>query len=164
MVEGGIMYYIYLIGHFVLALIWLISALFLDYIFLKKFNKVSMEEKKNLISRIRSLSDKTEMIASFFLPLLGVLMLIDREYWLTIGFMHFKITIALIAIGLFHASRGILRKIEVAIDSGDPIKKLYNKYIIFRTIVIAFLLCITSMILIFRGYISTIYLIRSWLI
>ena len=46
MAEGGIMFYIYLIGHFVLAVIWLSSAIYLDFIFLNGFSKASVETKK----------------------------------------------------------------------------------------------------------------------
>ena len=165
MAEGGIMYYIYLIGHFVLSVIWLSSAIYLDFIFLNGFSKASVETKKNIIKRIRFLSDKTEMIASFFLPLLGVLMLIDKTFWLKVGMMHIKITIAFVAIGIYHASRAVLRKIEIAIDNNTPINKLYNRYIAFRAVILIFLLTTVSMIIIYKGgVISTIFLIKSWLI
>ena len=162
MAEGGIMYYIYLIGHFVLAVIWLSSAIYLDFIFLNGFSKASVETKKNIIKRIRFLSEK---IASFFLPLLGVLMLIDKTFWLKVGMMHIKITIAFVAIGIYHASRAVLRKIEIAIDNNTPINKLYNRYIAFRAVILIFLLTTVSMIIIYKGgVISTIFLIKSWLI
>ena len=148
-----------------LAVIWLSSAIYLDFIFLNGFSKASVETKKNIIKRIRFLSDKTEMIASFFLPLLGVLMLIDKTFWLKVGMMHIKITIAFVAIGIYHASRAVLRKIEIAIDNNTPINKLYNRYIAFRAVILIFLLTTVSMIIIYKGgVISTIFLIKSWLI
>ena len=101
MAESGMMYNLYLIGHFVLAVAWLGAAIYLDFTFLSGFGKATTEEKKSMIAKMRSLSDRTEMVASFFLPLLGVLMLIDRTFWLKVGIMHGKITVALIAIGLY---------------------------------------------------------------
>ena len=148
-----------------LAVIWLSFAIYLDFIFLNGFSKGTVETKKNIIKKIRFLSDKTEMIASFFLPLLGVLMLIDKTFWLKVGMMHIKITVAFVAIGIYHASRGVLRKIEIAVDNKTPINKLYNRYIAFRTVVLIFLLTTVSMIIIYKGgVISTIFLIKSWLI
>ncbi len=162
--EGGMMYNIYLIGHFALAVTWLWAAVYLDFTFLKYFNKATTEEKKSLIVKISFLSDKTEMVASFFLPLLGILMLIDRTFWLKVGTMHGKITLALLAIGLFHASRGVLRKIEAALDSGNPIETLQKKYVAFRMIVLLFLVVTVGMILAYKGgIISAIFLIKSWL-
>ena len=120
MVESGMMYNLYLIAHFILALLWLGAAIYLDFTFLSGFNKATTEGKKTMIVRIRSLSDRTEMIASFFLPLVGVLMIIDRTFWLKVGVMHGKILLALIAIGLYHASRGVLKKLEAAVVEGNP--------------------------------------------
>ncbi len=117
-----------------------------------------------MIAKMRSLSDRTEMVASFFLPLLGVLMLIDRTFWLKVGIMHGKITVALIAIGLYHASRGVLRKIESALDSGDPIESLQKKYVACRMILLVFLVVTVGMIVAYKGgVISTIFLLKSWL-
>ena len=162
--EGGMMYNIYLIGHFALAVTWLGAAIYLDFTFLSGFDKATTEEKKSLIAKIRSLSDKTEMVASFFLPLLGVLMLIDRTFWLKVGTMHGKITLALLAIGLYHASRGILRKMEAALEIGNPIDTLQKKYVAFRMIVLLFLVVTVGMIVAYKGgIISTIFLIKSWL-
>lgn len=158
------MYNLYLIAHFVLAFLWLGVAIYLDFTFLSGFSKATTEGKKTMITQIRSLSDRTEMIASFFLPLVGVLMLIDRTFWLKVGLMHGKIALALIAIGLFHASRGVLRKMGAAIDQGDSTEALQKRYVTFRMIVLVFLIATVAMILSYKGTISTIFLIKSWMI
>ena len=59
MVESGIMYNLYLIAHFILALIWLGAAIYLDFTFLSGFSKATIEGKKTMIARIRYLSDRT---------------------------------------------------------------------------------------------------------
>ena len=172
MVESGMMYNLYLIAHFILALIWLGAAIYLDFTVLSGFNKATTEGKKTKIVRIRSLSDRTEMIASFFLPLVGVLMIIDRTFWLKVGVMHGKILLALIAIGLYHASRGVLKKLEAALDEGSPtvgssnnitVEGLQKRYVMFRMIVLIFLVSTVAMIVSYKGVISTFFLISSWL-
>ena len=157
------MYNLYLIAHFVLALIWLGVAIYLDFTFLSGFNKVTTEGKKTMIVRIRSLSDHTEMIASFFLPLVGVLMIIDRTFWLKVGVMHWKIMLALIAIGIYHASRGVLKKLEAALDEGSPTEGLQKRYVVLRMIVLVFLVSNVTMIISYKGVISTFFLISFWL-
>ena len=78
--------------------------------------------------------------------------------------MHGKSTLALLAIGLYHASRGVLRKMEIALDSGDSIDSLQKKYVAFRMSVLVFLIVTVGMIIVFKsGVISTIFLIKSWL-
>ena len=163
MAEGGIVYNLYLITHFVLASVWLSVAFYLDFIFLSGFHKATVEGKKTMIIQMRTLSDKTEMVASFFLPLVGVLMLIDRTFWLKVGVMHGKITIALIAIGLYHASRGVLRKLETALNDGSPTEILQKRYVLFRMIVLVFLVSIVAMMISYKGVVSTFFLISSWL-
>ena len=116
-----------------------------------------------MIARIRSLSDRTEMIASFFLPLVGVLMIIDRTFWLKVGVMHGKILLAFIAIGLYHASRGVLKKLEVAMVEGNPTEGLQKRYVMFRMIVLIFLVSTVAMIISYKGVVSTFFLISSWL-
>ncbi len=163
MVESGIMYNLYLIAHFILALIWLGAAIYLDFTFLSGFSKATTEGKKTMIVRIRSLSDRTEMIASFFLPLVGVLMIIDRTFWLKVGVMHGKIMLALTAIGIYHASRGVLKKLEAALDEGSPTEGLQKRYVLFRMIVLVLLFSSVTMIISYKGVISTFFLISSWL-
>lgn len=57
---------------------------------------------------ILDLITKVEMPASFFIPLSGVLMSIDRMYWLTIGWMQIKICIGLLTVVFTHLSRSKL--------------------------------------------------------
>ena len=78
--------------------------------------------------------------------------------------MHGKISGALLAIGLYHASRKVLRKMETALDSGDSIERLQKKYVAFRMIVLILLVTTVGMIIMYKnGVISTIFLIKSWL-
>ena len=57
---------------------------------------------------ILDLITKVEMPASFFIPLTGVLMSIDRMYWLTISWMQIKICIGLLTVVFTHLSRSKL--------------------------------------------------------
>ena len=57
---------------------------------------------------ILDLITKVEMPASFFIPLTGVLMAIDRMHWLTIGWMQIKICIGLLTVVFTHLSRSKL--------------------------------------------------------
>ena len=54
---------------------------------------------------ILDLISKVEMPASFFIPLTGVLMMIDQIHWLQVDWIHLKIIVGLAAIGFTHASR-----------------------------------------------------------
>lgn len=54
---------------------------------------------------ILDLISKIEMPASFFIPLTGVLMMIDQIHWLQVGWIHFKIVVGLLAVGFTHVSR-----------------------------------------------------------
>ena len=84
------MYDIYVILHFVLMLVWVAFAITLDFRFLRGFNMCSNEERVSLMRNVRALSDRTEMPASTFLPLLGILMLIENSFWLRVPVMHGK--------------------------------------------------------------------------
>ncbi len=53
---------------------------------------------------------KIEIPASFFMPLSGILMMIEQTHWLTVGWMHLKIIIALAALGFTHVSRAKMLK------------------------------------------------------
>ena len=57
---------------------------------------------------ILDLITKVEMPASFFIPLTGVLMMIDQTYWLNIGWIQLKIVIGLLAVVFSHISRAML--------------------------------------------------------
>ena len=66
--------------------------------------------RKNINDKalILDLITKVEMPASFFIPLTGVLMTIDRMYWLSIGWMQIKIFIGLLTVVFTHLSRAKL--------------------------------------------------------
>ena len=57
---------------------------------------------------ILDLISKIEMPASFFIPLTGVLMMIDQIHWLQVGWIHFKIVVGLLAVCFTHVSRSKL--------------------------------------------------------
>ena len=59
-------------------------------------------------SLILDLITKVEMPASFFIPLTGVLMMIDQMHWLQVGWMQFKVLIGLLAVIFTHLSRAKL--------------------------------------------------------
>ena len=60
------------------------------------------------LNLILDLITKVEMPASFFIPLTGVLMIIDQTYWLNIGWIQLKIVIGLLAVVFSHFSRAML--------------------------------------------------------
>ena len=66
--------------------------------------------RKNINDKalILDLITKVEMHASFFIPLTGVLMTIDKMYWLSIGWMQIKICIGLLTVVFTHLSRAKL--------------------------------------------------------
>jgi uncharacterized membrane protein len=59
-------------------------------------------------SLILDLITKVEMPASFFIPLTGVLMTIDKMDWLSSGWMQIKICIGLLTVVFTHLSRAKL--------------------------------------------------------
>ena len=66
--------------------------------------------RKNINDKalILDLITKVEMPASFFIPLTGVLMTIDKMYWLSIDWMQIKICIGLLTVVFTHLSRAKL--------------------------------------------------------
>ena len=52
---------------------------------------------------------KVEMPASFFIPLTGVLMMIEQTHWLQSGWLQLKIILGLAAVVFSHISREIGR-------------------------------------------------------
>ena len=66
--------------------------------------------RKNINDKalILDLITKVEMPASFFIPLTGVLMTIDKMYWLSLGWMQIKICIGLLTVVFTHLSRAKL--------------------------------------------------------
>ena len=66
--------------------------------------------RKNINDKtlILDLITKVEMPASFFIPLTGVLMSIDKMHWLSLGWMQIKICIGLLTLVFTHLSRAKL--------------------------------------------------------
>ena len=93
-------YTILKILHFIGMAAWFGTALTVSIIW----------SKKQIIDKdlILDLITKVEMPASFFIPLTGVLMLIDETYWLSVSWLHFKIIVGLAAVGFSHMSRAKL--------------------------------------------------------
>ncbi len=157
------MYRIYVVLHFVLMLVWIFAALALNYKFLRKFRRGSPKELSRLFQDIQSVSDKTEMPASFFLPLLGVLMIVVQTHWLTVGFMHLKIVLALIAIGLYHMSRSTARNAVEEISRGGSGSRLAKRYILLRSTMILLLVIVVGLLLWYKRGFSTLHIISSFL-
>lgn len=157
------MYKFYLIVHFLLMMIWTVSAVILDFRFLIHFRKLGDISQIGFLKSIQKVSDKTEFPASFFIILVGVLMIIDQTYWLKVGIIYWKIFLALTAVGLYHVSRGILKKmIRQLADSNEPVQPLANRYIIFRLSMFVFLISIFWIIIEYKGGIGTIHILKSW--
>lgn len=91
---------------------------------------------------ILDLSTKVEMPASFFIPLTGVLMMIEQTHFLQDGWMHLKIIIGLIAIAFTHLSRAQL----IHSDLKNP--NILQKFIFYRNIALLSL----TIVLIIVGY------------
>ena len=155
------MYDFYLVLHFILMIVWVVTALVLDYQFLRNFRKASQGEKVRLLKRIRSVSDKLEMPASSFLPMLGILMLIERTFWLKVGLMHGKILVAVMAVGVYHMARGNARRITDALETGRSVESLTKRYVTLRMSVLFLLAATVGLIIAYKGTVSTIFLIRS---
>ena len=66
--------------------------------------------RKNINDKtlILDLITKVEMPASFFIPLTGVLMSIEKMHWLSLGWMQMKIWIGLLTVVFTHLSRAKL--------------------------------------------------------
>ena len=66
--------------------------------------------RKNINDKtlILDLITKVEMPASFFIPLTGVLMSIDKMHWLSLGWMQMKICVGLLTVVFTHLSRAKL--------------------------------------------------------
>ncbi|MCH8011477.1 MAG: hypothetical protein IIA61_05955 [Candidatus Marinimicrobia bacterium] len=156
------MYNFFLIVHFLLMMIWIVSAVILDFRFLMHFRKLGDISQIGFLKSIQKVSDKTEFPASIFIILMGVLLIIDHTDWLKVGIIYWKIVLALTAIGLYHASRGILKKMILSLNSNEPVRRLANRYIIFRLSTFVFLISIFWIIIEYKGGISTIHILKSW--
>ena len=91
---------------------------------------------------VLDLSTKVEMPASFFIPLTGVLMMIDNTNLLYDGWIQLKIAIGLVAIAFTHISRAYL----IHKDLSNTIT--LQKFIFYRNMCLAAL----TVILIIVGY------------
>ena len=156
------MYKIYLILHFFLMLLWIIPASISVYQLLVHFKNEEKDEQISILKGIQTLSNKTELFASFFIPLIGILMIVEQRFWLTIGVINIKILIALVAIALYHISRGKLKNLIAVLESGNSANILAKQYIILRIITLILLAAIFILIVHYKGQISTFYIIKSW--
>lgn len=156
------MYKFYLIVHFLLMMIWIVSAFILDFRFLMHFRRLDDISQIGFLKSIQKVSDRTEFPASFFIILMGVLMIINQTHWLKVGIIYWKIVLSLTAIGFYHASRSILKKMILSFDSNEPVHRLANRYIIFRLSTFVFLISIFWIIIEYKGGISTIHILKSW--
>ncbi len=86
--------------HFIGMAAWFGTALAVNIIWSKK--------QTGDIDLVSDLITKVEMPASFFIPLTGILMMIDQTHWLQVGWMHLKILFGLAAVGFTHMSRAKL--------------------------------------------------------
>jgi len=130
-----ISYYIIIkILHFIGMASWFGVALAISIILSKND---SMDHKV-----ILDLSTKVEMPASFFIPLTGVLMMIEQTHFLQDGWMHLKIIIGLLAIAFTHLSRAQL----IHSDLKNP--NILQKFIFYRNIALLSL----TIVLIIVGY------------
>ena len=129
------LYYLLLkITHLIGMASWFGVALAISIILSKK--------DKNDYELILDLSTKVEMPASFFMPLTGVLMMIENTDLITMSWLHLKILISLLAVLFTHLSRSHL------IHSDLNNTNIYNKFIFYRNMSLFTILSI----IIFVGY------------
>ena len=102
---------------------------------------LSKKDTKNY-RLILDLMTKVEMPASFFMPLTGVLMMIENTNFLTMSWLHIKIMISLLAIVFTHLSRAHL----IHSDLQNP--DYLNKFLFYRNLSLLSLL----IVIIFVGY------------
>ena len=102
---------------------------------------LSKKDTKNY-RLILDLMTKVEMPASFFMPLTGVLMMIENTNFLTMSWLHIKIMISLLAIVFTHLSRAHL----IHSDLQNP--DYLNKFLFYRNLSLFSLL----IVIIFVGY------------
>ena len=86
--------------HFIGMAAWFGTALAVNIIWSKK--------QTGDVDLVSDLITKVEMPASFFIPLTGILMMIDQTHWLEVGWMQLKILFGLAAVGFTHMSRAKL--------------------------------------------------------
>ena len=129
------LYYLLLkIAHLIGMASWFGVALAISIILSKK--------DKNDYELILDLSTKVEIPASFFMPLTGVLMMIENTDLITMRWLHLKILISLLAVLFTHLSRSHL------IHSDLNNTNIYNKFMFYRNMSLFTVLSI----IIFVGY------------
>ena len=149
----------YLIAHFALMLLWVLPAFYLNYKLLRNYPDGAPEEKLTLLKNVQSISDKTELPASSFIFLIGVLMILDKTFFLQMGIIHLKILLALIAIGLYHMSRGRLRRIITSLEGSGAVAGQGRQLIFFRVITLVLIVSVVLLIFTFYGFFRTVNLI-----
>ena len=105
------------------------------------------------------------MPATLILLVLGAILLMKNPMWFKVGIMHGKLTLAIVAIGLLHASRGVMKKMVAALEAGDSVERLAKKYRIMRTVVFVILLVIAAQILGYKashGEPNSLHIIFGW--
>ena len=157
------MYNVYFLTHFALMLLWVVPAFYLNYMLLKKYPNAAPEEKLTMLKSVQSISDKTELPASFFIPLVGVLMILNNTSFLQIGIIHFKTLLALIAIGLYHMSRGRLKRIITSMEGSGAVVGQGRQLILLRVITLVLLAAIVLLIFTLNGYFKTVFVVGSWI-
>ena len=153
----------YVIAHFAMMLLWVLPAFYLNYKLLRHYPDGAPEEKLTLLKNVQSISDKTELPASSFIFLIGVLMILDKTFFLQMGIIHLKILLALIAIGLYHMSRGRLRRIITSLEGSGAVAGQGRQLIFFRVITLVLIVSVVFLIFTSNGYIKTVSLIGSWI-
>ncbi len=153
----------YVIAHFAMMLLWVLPAFYLNYKLLRHYPDGAPEEKLTLLKNVQSISDKTELPASSFIFLIGVLMILDKTFFLQMGIIHLKILLALIAIGLYHMSRGRLRRIITSLEGSGAVAGQGRQLILFRVITLVFIVSVVLLIFTMNGFMKTVYLIGSWI-
>lgn len=104
---------------------------------------VSIIWSKNQIKEkdlILDLITKVEMPASFFIPLTGVLMMIDQTHWLQVGWLQLKILVGLSAVVFSHMSRAKL----IHGDMND--EYIRQKFSLFRNLGLSALLIVIMIV------------------
>ncbi len=153
----------YVIAHFAMMLLWVLPAFYLNYKLLRHYPDGAPEEKLTLLKNVQSISDKTELPASSFIFLIGVLMILDKTFFLQMGIIHLKILLALIAIGLYHMSRGRLRRIITSLEGSGAVAGQGRQLIFFRVITLVLIVSVVLLIFTLNGFFKTVYLIGSWI-
>ena len=90
-------------------------------------------------------------------------MILDKTFFLQMGIIHLKILLALIAIGLYHMSRGRLRRIIISMEGSGAVAGQGRQLILFRVITLVFIVSVVLLIFTMNGFMKTVYLIGSWI-